>query len=190
MIKKRRLILGGDPDEKFGVPDEKAFDLGGEFLDAQGCDKIAEALIKDRKCFESLREATIIYLWKKKGSEKPKMVLGKCQRPSGLLGHFSGADFIIWFAANNCRGITRWQMEALIFHELKHARKEDGEAVTVPHDWEGFAEEIERYGLWKRDIQPIAAAISGALLIPFDEPKAEEKESESKEPPPATTQVH
>lgn len=187
-MRKRRLILGGDPYEKFGVPDEKAFDLEGEFIVAQGCDKIAEALIQDRKCFVSLREARIIYLWKRKGPEKPKMVLGKCMRPSGLLGFFSESDFIIWFAANNCRGITRWQMEALIFHELKHARMEDGEAVTVPHDWEGFAEEIERYGFWKRDIQPIAAAIQEAMRLPFEQPDAEKKDE--KEPPPASAQIH
>ena len=64
--------------------------------------------------------------------------MGRCNRPSGLLRHFSHADFVIWFAANNCRdvAITRWQMEALIFHELKHAKMEDGEAVLVPHEWE------------------------------------------------------
>jgi hypothetical protein len=30
---------------------------------------------------------------------------------------------------------------------------EDGAAVTVPYDLEGFAEEIQRYGFWKRDIK-------------------------------------
>lgn len=169
----RTLILGGDPDERFNVPAEPDFDAqGGEFIEAQGCEKIGEALIQSRDSFASLRDAHVLYLWKRKGTTKPKMVLGRCNRPSGLLGYYSQADFIIWFAANNCRdnGITRWQMEALIFHELKHAKMEDGVAVLVPHDCEVFAEEIDRYGLWKRDLQPIAAAVSNALTLPFDEP--------------------
>lgn len=98
------------------------------------------------------------------------MLLGKCQRPSGLLGYFSECDFVVWFAANNCRdiGITRWQMEALIFHELKHAKMEDDQAVSVPHDWEGFGEEVQVYGLWKADIAMVAEAFGKNLELPFE----------------------
>lgn len=169
-MRMRRLILGGDPDERFTIPCESDFDAQGEFIEAAGCAKIAEALIAKHASFESLRETAIVYLWKRKGSAKPKMLMGKCQRTSGLLKYFCPAEFVITFSANNCRdtGITRWQMEALIFHELKHARMEGSEAVIVPHDWEGFAEEIDRYGLWMRDLHPIAAAVSNALTLPFD----------------------
>jgi Putative phage metallopeptidase len=127
-------------------------------------------LIVERLCFESLREAAIVYLWKRNGPEKPRRLLGKCQRPGGLLAHFAQAHFVVWLAANNCTGLTNWQIEALVFHELKHAYVgSDGKAVSVPHDWEGFAEEIQRYGLWKRDIVPIAEAVGKALALPFPE---------------------
>jgi len=172
-MRTRKLILGGGaPDERFDVPGVELFESQGEFVEAQGCEKIGEALIQTLDCFATLRDAKIVYLWKRKAANKPKLKMGRCNRPSGLLRHFSQADFVIWFAANNCRDVamTRWQMEALIFHELKHARMEDGAAVTVPHDWEGFAEEIERYGFWKRDIKPIAEAVSNALTLPFDGP--------------------
>lgn len=173
-LRPRKLILGGEPDELFHVPGTDVFEREGDFAEAQGCEKIGEALIQTLDCFSSLRNASIVYLWKRKAANKPKLKMGRCNRPSGLLRHFSHADFVIWFAANNCRdvAITRWQMEALIFHELKHAKMEDGEAVIVPHDWEGFADEIERYGFWKRDILPIAASVSNALTLPFDEPAA------------------
>ena len=72
---------------------------------------------------------------------------------------------MIWFAANNCFNLSNWQMEALIFHELKHGAMSDGKPVLLPHDWEGFAQEIERYGLWKKDIEPIAQAASNGLLL-------------------------
>lgn len=190
-LRQRRLILGGNPDAAFPVPDEKTFDSEGEFIIAQGVEKIAEQLIQERKCFDTLREATIRYLWKKKGPESPKLVLGKCQRPAGLLGYYSHADFIVWFSANNCRKvqITNWQMEALVFHELKHAMIEDGVAVSVPHDFEGFAEEIERYGFWKRDIKAIAKAVEQTLHLPFDEPPDPFESRGGKEPPAQSRQV-
>jgi hypothetical protein len=168
-LKKRALILGGNPEEKFPMPDGVRFDADG-WAEADELGQIGQALIGECKCFESLEDARIVYLWKRKGSIRPKLLLGKCQRPSGLLRRFSSADFIVWLAANNCFGLTRWQMEALVFHELKHARLDaDGEAISVPHDWEGFAEEIDRYGLWKRDIAIIAQAGEKALKLPFGE---------------------
>lgn len=169
--KKKSLILGGDPEAKFKVPAKEAF-LDGEFLEADELGQIGQALIESRPVFASLADAKVIYLWKRKATEKPRRLLGKCQRPSGLLRHFSNADFVVWLAANNCQGFTAWQVEALVFHELKHARMdEDAVPVLVPHDWEGFVEEIERYGLWKGDIRPIAEAGEKALKLPFDEPK-------------------
>lgn len=170
--KKKALIVGAsnlDPDAQFPVPPDKSFEeIGDEFIPADNIGEIGQALIDKHLCFESIREAKIIYLWKRKGSETPKMLLGKCQRPSGLLKHFSSADFIVFLCANNCRGLTRWQIEALTFHELKHAKIDDEKPVTVPHDWEGFAEEIQRYGLWKRDIEPIAQAVTKSLNLPFE----------------------
>ena len=97
--------------------------------------------------------------------------MGHCQVPGGLLGYFSQTDFIIVLCANNCRGITNWGMEALVFHELKHAGlNEKGQPCTIPHDCETFGEEIERYGFWKGDIKFIADAVQKTLELPFEPP--------------------
>jgi hypothetical protein len=162
----KKLILGGDPEQPFKTPGDDVFEAG-EYLDAPEIAEIGEALIAERLVFESLRESPIVFLWKRKGAEKPRRLLGKCQRPSGLLSHFAQAHFVVWPAANNCKGLTAWQIEALIFHELKHAKVEDDKPISVPHDWEGFAEELQRYGLWKSDMEPIAEAIGKTMKLPF-----------------------
>jgi hypothetical protein len=167
---KKELILGGDPNTPFVTPTDAEF--GPEdWLEAPALAKIGAALIEKRVCFDSLREIPIAYLWKRKASEKPRRLLGKCQRPSGLLAYFSRFDFVVWLGANNCQGMTNWQIEALVFHELKHAFVKDGEPVSIPHDWEGFAEEIQRYGLWMQDMVPIAEALTKQMEIRFPEHK-------------------
>ncbi|HLJ25322.1 MAG TPA: putative metallopeptidase [Candidatus Angelobacter sp.] len=169
------LILGGDPRAEFPVPGTEVFDTEGDWVLAEKAAKIGEALIESQECFQSLQRAAIRYLWKRRGATQPKLHLGKCQRPSGLLRYFSNCDFIVWFSANNVRDckLTYWQMEALVFHELKHASLEEKDGVlipvSVPHDWEGFVDEIKRYGIWKRDIRPIAEASAYALTLPFGE---------------------
>ncbi|HLJ26575.1 MAG TPA: putative metallopeptidase [Candidatus Angelobacter sp.] len=168
----KRLILGGDPDAKFPVPSKHDFEVQGDWIQASGCEKIAKALIESRASLAPLVDANIAYLWKASGgSRKGKVILGTCQRPSGLLRYFSAMDFVIWFGADNCRdsALDYWQMEALVFHELKHAGMEDEVPVSLPHDFEGFAEEIRLYGLWKRDIVGIAKAVTESLKLPFPE---------------------
>jgi hypothetical protein len=166
-VKRKKLINGGDPEQKFIGPGSSDFGDSDFFL-GDDIKQIAQALIESVDHFADLADARIVYLWKRKGSERPRRILGKCQRPSGLLGYFSGADFVIWLAANNCIGLTKWQVEALIFHELNHASMDQGEATLVPHDCECFASEIKRYGLWKTDIEHIAEATNEALKLPFE----------------------
>ena len=178
MSRQKKLIFGGDPEGQFGVPTDKDFELTGEFMPADGCEKIALALIQNRDSLRHLSGMSISFLWKRKGAEKPRRKLGHCQLSKGLLGYFSQTDFVIVFCANNCRGITNWGMEALIFHELKHAgTNEKGEPCTIPHDCETFGEEIERYGFWKGDIKFIAEAVQKSMLLPFDPPPGHDGEN-------------
>lgn len=179
-MRHKRLINGGDPEQRFPVPDEKDFEISGEFMPAEGVEKIALSLIQNRDSLRRLAARSITYLWKRKGAEKPRRRLGHCQLASGLTGYFSQSDFIIVLYANNCRGINNWGMEALIFHELKHAGENDkGQPALIPHDYEGFAEDFERYGLWKSDMKFIAEAANKSLLLPFDPPPTQDGEQPS-----------
>ena len=168
--RKKQLITDGDPEAKFTLP--TANDFGdADFIFAPDLKEIGEALISSvNGRIHELEEAKIIYLWKRKGPEKPRRVLGRCQHPSGLLEFFCSADFVITLMANNCSflGLTKWQIEAVVFHELMHAGWIDGGPEMMPHDCECFAADFERYGLWKGDLERIAEASTRALQLPFE----------------------
>lgn len=156
------LKCAGDSIARFPVPSAEQF---GEdsFLEDQSLAELGDELINEYSDFRDIQNAKIVFLWKMKGGKSGgKLILGKCQKPSGLLKHFSNADFVVWLAADHANQIqiTNFQIRALLFHELKHADvdPESGEYVTVGHDFEGFKREIEVFGFWKPDIQQISEA--------------------------------
>lgn len=154
--RKRSLITGnGGVDELYPVPQEDLFE--GDFLPAPDVEKIARALINAHEHeFLAVHQFEVTYLWKKKGGEKSgKATLGKCAKPSGLTRYFSEADFVIWLAADHLGHRSRFDVEAVIFHELHHIGQdsETGKPVIVPHDLDIFSAEVETYGAWSNDIK-------------------------------------
>jgi hypothetical protein len=130
---KKLLVYGDDPEAQFLIPHDDEFRLADdssedkiqevEFLDAPVLASICQALIEKRTCFEHLRDANLHYLWKRKGGKsKGNLRYAQIQKPSGLLAYYSAMDYIVWAGADNCRSamLTWWQMEAVMFHELKH----------------------------------------------------------------------
>lgn len=136
------------------VPDVRDFQLEGvEFLPAPQLEAVAERLVHKHVRFSHLLQMRVIYLWKMKGGETHGAnTLGKCQSPSGLLAHFSNAEFVIWLAADHCRDLSNEQIEAVVFHEMCHTASKDGEAAMQGHDVEMFADEVRVYGAWKVDL--------------------------------------
>ena len=154
----------------FDIPPESAFDAEfAEYLPADPLTAIGNRLLEYfEDDFDRLNTAKIIYLWKKKGGKRgDKDKLGACQKPGGLLRHYSNADFIVWIAADNCVGMTEWQITALVYHELKHAGYdvESGNFVTRRHDFEGFAREVMIFGDWKSDIGMMRRAFAQPSLF-------------------------
>ncbi len=176
----RVLVTGGDPDQRGGlIPGDEAFegnpDLGQpdrDFVVARYVERVAAALIaRHQGRFRHLRDRKIEYLWRREGGQsKGKATLGRCERPGKLPKYYSEADFIVWLAADNCRAarLDAFQIEALICHELLHAGEtEKGKTTIAPHDFEGFIFEIEHYGLWMRDLEPLGRAVQGLQLPLF-----------------------
>lgn len=165
----RNLRLDGRAGDTFPVPGEEDFD-DGEFLNAE--DAVAEFVSKLIEHFHDeffhLEDAKIRFFWKAKGgSSGGNNTLGKCQKPSGLLKHYADADYVIWFAADHLRSFhfTRWQMLALVYHELRHTGLgEKGEYIVLGHHFEGFVDEIERFGPWKINAK---AVITAAQKLPL-----------------------
>ncbi|HEX8267447.1 MAG TPA: putative metallopeptidase [Pyrinomonadaceae bacterium] len=155
--------------------DEKG--VGRDFIPAPQLEQIAVSLFdKYQSDFPFFSRFKIAYLWKRKGGASGgRVTLGKCVKLSGLARYFSDKpeivededysefanyDFVIWAAADHCRlWLPKWQqITALVFHELLHIDAEQTKPKVRGHDFEGFAREIEEFGLWKRDINRIYSA--------------------------------
>lgn len=133
-----------------------------DFVPANDLKRIAEQMISEYSEFSHLRNAfTVTYLWKRDGGKiGGKATLGKCTKPSGLLKYFADTTFVIWLAANHVNDmmLTTEQVRACTYHELSHAQvevDEEGEAkpVVAPHDFQGFNDEIRRFGSWMSDLR-------------------------------------
>ena len=170
---ERHLITGGNPEERYPVPPKDEID--GDFAEAQDLQEIARAIVaSDLAKFAAAERREIVYLWKAKGGQSSgKLRLGQCQKASGLVAHFSEAAWVIWIAADHVRdlGLTRWEVEAAVYHELLHISEdvETCKPAINPHDAEMFAAEIEQYGLWKSDLRFVAKSFSQLPLWDVEE---------------------
>lgn len=171
---EKRVVLGGDPDRPAPIPSEQEFkDEGGfisDFLPADIVQQVARSLVADRPELEHIEEVTVAYLWRARGgTSQSKVVMGKTQKPSGLLRHFSGVDFVIWLGADNCRErrMTVWELEALVYHELLHIAPpdEDGVITIRGHEFEGFSDELRTYGDWHTEYQSAKRAFEQLPLF-------------------------
>lgn len=133
--------------------------------------ELATVLIHNCEELKFIEEFTVTYLWKRKGGKsKNSLTLGKCIKTAGLVHYFARTDFVIWVAADHL--ITAFhrkrpvQIDALMYHELRHIDRDDnGQAASQGHEFEGFASEIERFGIWREDMKPIACAFQEQLPL-------------------------
>lgn len=161
-----------DEAERFPVPSDAKFN-GRLYRDAPELADIAEGLIGQHGFLSELINCEIRYYWRRKtGVSKGRVKIGYCKRASDLLGHFSGADFIIWLSATTARDgkFTPRQVEAAIFHQLLHIETDDeGNFISARHDFEGFAQEIRTYGVWTEDLKVARSAFrAGEQMGLFD----------------------
>lgn len=165
------------PDAPYPAPQEALFasedDSELDFIKASDLETIGHRLIGEYEEFTHLRHLAVVFLWKREGGEKHgQAVLGKCTKPNGMVKHFSNADWVVWVAADHCRnyGLTDTQIEAICHHELLHAsEKTDKNGNIKPavrgHDWEGFSQNVQRYGLWQENLKLAAQAFEQGRLF-------------------------
>ncbi len=109
----------------------------------------------------TLMTPKIDYLWKAKGGKKDNAnVLGRIQQPQGELAFYSKTDYILWIAADHCYFFNKFQITAVVFHELMHTfyNEFEGTLSLRGHDFEGFRREVEVFGYWSDDIRKMAQA--------------------------------
>lgn len=160
-----RLIVGsGDPDEAYPLPP-----LKGEFTPAPDLAQIGNELMD--KALHLPPELQVTFLWKARGgSSSGRDVLGKCQKPGGLLAYFSETHYVVWLAADHIDGLpmSRFQVEALLYHELLHIDVEQDEDGALKcsmrgHDLEEFRDVVSRYGFWKEDVAGFVRTVQRLL---------------------------
>lgn len=173
---ERTCVNERDPDRTFMVPSGPA----GDFYEAPELAEWAELIIQ--KKLPDFPEGVVIrYLWKARGGAPGgKLTMGKCKKLSGDTEYYAGADYEIWLAADHLaeQGLTNFQVEALLYHELLHVLEEKDEEKGIsklsvrPHDNEVFIGEIEHYGFWDTDIANLARAVQGRLALGETVPEA------------------
>lgn len=171
----RTLLTTGDADSPYPWPSEARFEDGDvvEFVDAPDLEAIAGAIIEARPSLRWLEKRTLTYLWKRAGgNDAGKARFGACVKPTGLARYWGKSDFVIWLALDHCRNafLTRWQVEALLTHELLHCDEtEKGAPALKPHDFAGFTAELAWYGPWQSDLQRMVKVARQLPLFESDE---------------------
>ncbi len=178
---ERKLISAPDesPDAPYPkIPAASEFeDRDADFLRAKDLEAMAVLLMDEYDDLAPLRGLKIGFAWKRAGGgSNGTITLGKCVKASGLTRFYSDCDIVIWLAADHLRQMnehptptaeegprlpaTWWQVEAVMYHELKHPRvdEETGKSRLQGHDLEAFVDEIKEYGPWKESIEVMRAA--------------------------------
>ncbi len=168
-------MLGGDPDALADIPSDQTFKDNDDaaFMPALSAQEIGDALIANCPELHYLDGLSIRFVWRRKGATHGgKDVLGKEQKASGVLRMYAQCDFIIVLGADHCQNaeLNAWQFEALIHHELLHCDVGDDKDGLAwrGHDFEGFEENMLRYGAWHADVATAKRAFEQMPL--FDQP--------------------
>lgn len=159
------------PTSRLSPPAKVAF-MGSEWIESEALKELAEELASKWRELQFLGDYNIRVLWKAEGGEnKGRAILGKCNKPGGYARYFALCDWVIWLAADHCRQLefTDEQIEALLYHELKHCVLvgKDAKPGVRGHDYEVFADELNRYGFWNQGRENLKRAVQGRME--FDE---------------------
>lgn len=130
-----------------------------------------------------LHDARIALAWNLtwKPDVDGRVTLGKCKKASDLDRELAAFDFVIILRQEfiESGAVSDEQRRALLDHELCHAAVAyDGDDPKIDergrkvyrirkHDIEEFAEIVERYGCYKRDLEAFAAAIRRGQAAPL-----------------------
>lgn len=177
-------IVETPPGPSSLIPSDSAF-VGEAFRDAPELANLAERLINAHGYLHELAGAEIRWLWKRRtGVTKGKLKIGLVKRASDLLGHFTHVDFLVWLSATTARdaAFDDRKVEAAVFHQLNHIGTDDkGNYIYLPHEFEGFGQEIRHYGPWTEDLRIGGNAYKAAVQLGFDFSEDDDDDDDSEE---------
>jgi putative metallopeptidase len=173
----------GHPEGHFdlfhGIPADESFEEKDvSNIESQALAILGQKLIDDNGEFRHLRTLTIRWFWRRNGgAPSAKVRFGAAQHPDGFLRDAYKADWLVWLSADHLRNArpTKRQVEACLFHQLAHAGvTSKGKLTVIPHQFEGFPTELQRYGAWNSDLvamleaagkKPSPEVVQGALNL-------------------------
>lgn len=166
-------VTSPNPNDRAFVPPDDFFDDADPFYDDPRIFDVARDVLQRCNEFRYLANASVDIVWKRRGGKSGgRAVFGKANKLSGLAAHYCPHTFVIWLAADHCREaeFTNHELEALIYHQLKHLGFEydetTGETTWVlwPHDAELFVSELTRYGTWRDDLRVVSDTVAQLAL--------------------------
>ena len=98
---------------------------------------------------------------------KGQLVLGSARKAPALVRHCCAEppEFIVELAGDEWQAMGHRTRIALVDHELSHCKvDEDGNASVVGHDFEDFAEIVERHGAWSEGLEMAQTVLQGDLF--------------------------
>lgn len=159
-IRVRQCVTNHRADDALSVPT-----FGdAEFHPGERIMETVNALRRSCQELTAIEDYKIVAFWTAKGIKVAgKEQYGRALKPGGRQRYLTGgADFIIDMSAEVCRGLANYEFEAAVYHQLKHCAEIEGETIdgdttrragTVGHDFEGFIDEVNRYGFWNTDLR-------------------------------------
>jgi hypothetical protein len=137
-----------------------------DFINGDRLEPLAQWLLERSPELAPVETFNVQFLWKRKASKSnATLTAGKCIKTSGPLKLYSGADFVIWLAADVFGAVTPHVLAAALYHELSHISEAEGADDTIRpavrnHEWEGFVSEIQRFGLWRGELERVSEAVT------------------------------
>jgi len=139
-------------DEDFGT---------GDYCDSDDLTKLGMHLISTKGTLAHLKGQDVRFYWKKKGGQsggKPQVC--KVAKVSGFERFLTDVDWRIWFAADHCRGMSKYELEAWLFEALcSCGRDDEGNRVLNPPDLVCHIEVIRQYGLVTPELRTAGKAM-------------------------------
>lgn len=160
----RTTLTGKIVNEGAHVPFQTSFGerdyLAGDVYGFDNLDEIGYQVVDKRPRLMHLRELIdagnrVDFLWGKKAPVRAeKVVLGECKRVTGRESFYTGFEWVVIVYADACMFLTNEQLEALVYHELRHITYDTDKEQYKPigHDAELFFDEMEHYGLWRQSL--------------------------------------
>jgi len=103
-------------------------------------------------------------------------VVGTAKKVSVREKLLSSVDAVVILAWDWWQEAEEEPRTALLDHELSHLSvDDDGNLITVPHDFSGFARVIGRHGIWNSSLEKAQRAIQPRLLDVKPDPDAAEQ---------------